>query len=207
MVQLKTLVTEEDDHDIAQLLAVIMKKAGCEIGASDSGCEDNEPARSQQRGLLIVDLMIPGVEGLDLYEEIDRIIGLELGTDGNPAIRLNPRELLLRVRLILRSSGNRRQTGATFKQSGLEIDFEGHRATLHGHEIALTAVQFKLLSELISNQGKVMVRDHLLEKVWGYNFEGYARSVDTQISRLRRKLLSCGDLIETIRGVGYRFRN
>ena len=93
-----------------------------------------------------------------------------------------------------------------FKQEGLEIDSEGHRVRLNGQEIVLTATEFKLLSELANSQGKVLNREQLLDRVWGYHFEGYARTVDTHIRRLRQKLLTCADWIETVRGVGYRFR-
>jgi two-component system phosphate regulon response regulator PhoB len=112
----------------------------------------------------------------------------------------------LRVRAILRRSGQEYRPVSVFKKSGLEIDFEAHRVILEGQEISLTATEFKLLAELVNSQGKVLNREQLLDKVWGYHFEGYARTVDTHIRRLRQKLLSCADWIETVRGIGYRFR-
>jgi two-component system phosphate regulon response regulator PhoB len=171
--------------------------------------------------------MIPGIDGFEVCkeikrepktasvpililtargEEIDRIIGLELGADDYVVKPFSPRELLLRVRAILRRAGSEYHPKAVFQQSGLEIDFEGHRVSLEGQEIVLTATEFKLLSELTNSQGKVLNREQLLDRVWGYHFEGYARTVDTHIRRLRQKLLSCADWIETVRGVGYRFR-
>ncbi|MGA2228678.1 MAG: response regulator transcription factor, partial [Syntrophobacteraceae bacterium] len=139
-------------------------------------------------------------------EEIDRIIGLELGADDYVVKPFSPRELLLRVRAILRRAGQEYHPAAMFKQEGLEIDSEGHRVRLNGQEIILTATEFKLLTELANSQGKVLNREQLLDRVWGYHFEGYARTVDTHIRRLRQKLLSCADWIETVRGVGYRFK-
>jgi two-component system phosphate regulon response regulator PhoB len=226
MNQSKILVVEDDD-DIAQLLAITMKKAGFEVAVTDNGYEALNLIRRNPPDLLILDLMIPGIDGLEVCkamkrdprtaavpvlivtargEEIDRIIGLELGADDYVVKPFSPRELLLRVRAILRRAGYEYQPAAIFKKSGLEIDFEGHRVNLEGQEITLTATEFKLLSELANNQGKVLNREQLLDRVWGYHFEGYARTVDTHIRRLRQKLLTCADWIETVRGVGYRFR-
>ena len=206
MMQSKTLVVE-DDHKIAQLLAVTMKKAGLEIAAPKNGFEALNLTRTRQRGMLILDLMIPGLDGLDLCGEIDRVAGLELGADDYVDKLLNPTELLLRVRVILGRSGNEYKPEAVFRKSGLEIDFEDHRVSVDGREVALTATQFKLLSALAKSRGRVLNREQLLEMAWGCHFEGYARTIDTHMSRIRQKLLSCGDLIETVRGFGYRFRS
>ncbi len=226
MSQSKILVVE-DDHDIAQLLAITMKKAGFEVAVSENGYDALSLIRRLPPDLLILDLMIPGIDGFDVCkelkrdpktaavpvliltargEEIDRIIGLELGADDYVVKPFSPRELLLRVRAILRRTGAEYHPQSVFKKAGLEIDFEGHRVKVEGREITLTATEFKLLAELINSQGKVLNREQLLDRVWGYHFEGYARTVDTHIRRLRQKLLDCADWIETVRGVGYRFR-
>jgi DNA-binding response OmpR family regulator len=226
MNQSKILVVE-DDHDIAQLLAITMKKAGYECAVTENGYEALNSIRRHPPDLVILDLMIPGIDGFEVCkemkrdpktgavpvlivtargEEIDRIIGLELGADDYVVKPFSPRELLLRVRAILRRAGQEYHPAAVFKQEGLEIDSEGHRVRLNGQEIVLTATEFKLLSELANSQGKVLNREQLLDRVWGYHFEGYARTVDTHIRRLRQKLLTCADWIETVRGVGYRFR-
>jgi two-component system phosphate regulon response regulator PhoB len=226
MNQSKILVVE-DDHDIAQLLAITMKKAGYEVAVTENGYEALNSIRRHPPDLVILDLMIPGIDGFEVCkemkrdpktgavpvlivtargEEIDRIIGLELGADDYVVKPFSPRELLLRVRAILRRAGQEYHPAAVFKQEGLEIDSEGHRVRLNGQEIVLTATEFKLLSELANSQGKVLNREQLLDRVWGYHFEGYARTVDTHIRRLRQKLLTCADWIETVRGVGYRFR-
>ncbi|MGC8490178.1 MAG: response regulator [Syntrophobacteraceae bacterium] len=221
------ILVVEDDEDIAQLLALTMKKAGFEVAVSENGQEALHLIRRHPPDLLLLDLMIPGVDGFEVCreikrdprtaevpvliltargEEIDRIIGLELGADDYVVKPFSPRELLLRVRAILRRSGQEYHPRALFNKSGMEIDFEGHRISIEGEEIVLTATEFKLLAELINNQGKVLNREQLLDRVWGYHFEGYARTVDTHIRRLRQKLLGCADWIETVRGVGYRFR-
>jgi two-component system phosphate regulon response regulator PhoB len=226
MNQSKILVVE-DDHDIAQLLAITMKKAGYEVAVTENGYEALNSIRRHPPDLVILDLMIPGIDGFEVCkemkrdpktgavpvlivtargEEIDRIIGLELGADDYVVKPFSPRELLLRVRAILRRAGQEYHPAAMFKQEGLEIDSEGHRVRLNGEEIVLTATEFKLLTELANSQGKVLNREQLLDRVWGYHFEGYARTVDTHIRRLRQKLLSCADWIETVRGVGYRFK-
>jgi len=226
MNQSKILVVE-DDHDIAQLLAITMKKAGYEVAVTENGYEALNSIRRHPPDLVILDLMIPGIDGFEVCkemkrdpktgavpvlivtargEEIDRIIGLELGADDYVVKPFSPRELLLRVRAILRRAGQEYHPAAMFKQEGLEIDSEGHRVRLNGQEIVLTATEFKLLSELANSQGKVLNREQLLDRVWGYHFEGYARTVDTHIRRLRQKLLTCADWIETVRGVGYRFK-
>jgi two-component system phosphate regulon response regulator PhoB len=221
------ILVVEDDPDIAQLLAITMKKAGFEVAVSENGYDALNLIRRNPPDLLLLDLMIPGIDGFEVCreikreprtaniavliltargEEIDRIIGLELGADDYVVKPFSPRELLLRVRAILRRSGNENHPKSMFNESGMEIDFEGHRLSIEGQEIVLTATEFKLLSELINNRGKVLNREQLLDRVWGYHFEGYARTVDTHIRRLRQKLLSCSDWVETVRGVGYRFR-
>jgi len=226
MNQSKILVVE-DDYDIAQLLAITMKKAGYEVAVTENGYEALNSIRRHPPDLVILDLMLPGIDGFEVCkemkrdpktaevsvlivtargEEIDRIIGLELGADDYVVKPFSPRELLLRVRAILRRTGQEHLPAALFKKEGLEIDSESHRVRLDGQEIVLTATEFKLLSELANSQGKVLNREQLLDRVWGYHFEGYARTVDTHIRRLRQKLLACAEWIETVRGVGYRFR-
>ncbi|MGC9196409.1 MAG: response regulator [Syntrophobacteraceae bacterium] len=222
------ILVVEDDPDIAQLLALTIKKAGFEVSLSENGNDAVGLIRRHPPDLVILDLMLPGMDGFEICreikreprtaevpvliltargEEIDRIIGLELGADDYVVKPFSPRELLLRVRAILRRSSQEYHPRTVFNKSGMQIDFEAHRLNIEGEEIILTATEFKLLSELINNQGKVLNREQLLDRVWGYHFEGYARTVDTHIRRLRQKLLGCADWIETVRGVGYRFRN
>lgn len=221
------ILVVEDDRDIAQLLSLSLAKAGFEVVVTDNGYEALHLVRTHSPGLVILDLMIPGIDGFEVCkklksdpltasipvliltargEEIDRVIGLELGADDYVVKPFSPRELVLRVRAILRRSGRESFPGPVFRRSGLLVDFDAHRVSLEGREIVLTATEFKLLAELIHSHGKVLTREQLLDRVWGYQFEGYARTVDTHIRRLRQKLFSCADWIETVRGIGYRFR-
>ncbi|MCU0571744.1 MAG: response regulator transcription factor [Syntrophobacteraceae bacterium] len=221
------IVVVEDDKDILQLLAYNMQASGFEVLTSRDGFEALTVVRQSAPDLVILDLMLPNLDGFEVCkelkrdpetkhipilmltargEEVDRIVGLELGADDYVVKPFSPRELILRVRAILRRSTSDGGTENFWQHEGLRVDFEGHKASLHGEEIALTATEFKLLVELVKSRGKVQTRDQLLDKVWGYHFEGYARTVDTHVRRLRQKLGVYSEWVETVRGVGYRFR-
>jgi two-component system phosphate regulon response regulator PhoB len=139
-------------------------------------------------------------------EEVDRIVGLELGADDYVTKPFSPRELVLRVKAILRRKEVPPEGEKMIQIGDLSIDIDRHQVSVKKNPIPLTSTEFKLLVELASHRGRVQTREHLLDKVWGYTYEGYARTVDTHIRRLREKLGSSGDYIETLRGVGYRFR-
>jgi len=171
--------------------------------------------------------MLPGMDGKDICralksnpltqsipilmltakaEEVDRVIGLELGADDYVTKPFSPRELVLRVKAILRRKEVGQESEKLFRIGDLLIDIDRHHVSIKKSPIQLTSTEFKLLVELASKRGRVQTREHLLDRVWGYTYEGYARTVDTHIRRLREKLGSLGDHIETIRGVGYRFK-
>jgi two-component system phosphate regulon response regulator PhoB len=171
--------------------------------------------------------MLPGMDGKDICrvlksnpltqsipvlmltakaEEMDRVIGFELGADDYVTKPFSPRELVLRVKAILRRKEVPQEGEKIIRIGDLTIDIDRHRVTTKGTPIRLTSTEFKLLVELASKRGRVQTRERLLDKVWGYTYEGYARTVDTHIRRLREKLGPSGDYIETIRGTGYRFR-
>jgi len=186
-----------------------------------------ELAKKNQPNLIILDLMLPGMDGKDICralksnpqtqpipilmltakaEETDRVVGLELGADDYVTKPFSPRELVLRVKAILRRKETPHEGEKTIRINDLLIDIDRHHVSVKKSSIPLTSTEFKLLVELASNKGRVQTRERLLDKVWGYTYEGYARTVDTHIRRLREKLGPSGDYIETIRGVGYRFR-
>jgi two-component system phosphate regulon response regulator PhoB len=186
-----------------------------------------ELAKKERPGLVILDLMLPGMDGKDICralksnpltqsipilmltakaEEVDRVIGLELGADDYVTKPFSPRELVLRVKAILRRKEVGQESEKLFRIGDLLIDIDRHHVAIKKSPIQLTSTEFKLLVELASKRGRVQTREHLLDRVWGYTYEGYARTVDTHIRRLREKLGSLGDHIETIRGVGYRFK-
>jgi two-component system, OmpR family, phosphate regulon response regulator PhoB len=222
-----TVLIVEDDDDILQLLIHHLEGAGLNVLSSQDGYEALSFARQHVPHLILLDLTLPSLDGLEVCrqlkqgpttksipiimltargEEIDRVVGLELGADDYVVKPFSPRELILRVRAILRRSMPEPEAEAIWQEEGLHVDLEAHRVIVDSEEIPLTATEFKLLVELIRNRGKVQTRDQLLDKVWGYHFEGYARTVDTHVRRLRQKLGPYSDWIETVRGVGYRCR-
>jgi two-component system phosphate regulon response regulator PhoB len=142
-------------------------------------------------------------------EEVDRIVGFELGADDYVVKPFSPRELILRIRAILRrakEAGPDAGAPDRLRAGPLVIDRGAHTVTLNEEALTLTATEFKLLLTLAERRGRVQSRDHLLNTVWGYEYGGYGRTVDTHVRRLREKLGEAADLVETVRGVGYRFR-
>jgi len=142
-------------------------------------------------------------------EEVDRIVGLELGADDYMVKPFSPRELTLRVRAILKRFDKTPETSeeTKLKYRELTIDLDSYRVWIQEKEVSLTVTEFKLLLELLQNKGRVRTRDQLLDHVWGYQFDGYARTVDTHVRRLRQKLGDeYSEAIETVRGIGYRFK-
>lgn len=217
----------EDDSDILHLLAYNIEAAGFDVVTAMDGNTALEMVRRHPPDLVVLDLMIPGIDGFEVCkelkrgaetrgipvimltargEEVDRIVGLELGADDYVVKPFSPRELILRIRAILRRSATDATEERIWRSEGLSVDFEGHKLTVDGAETPLTATEFKLLAEFVRTPGKVLTRDQLLDRVWAYQFEGYARTVDTHVRRLRRKLGPHADRVETVRGVGYRFR-
>ena len=186
-----------------------------------------ELARKERPDLIILDLMLPGMDGKDVCralkstsltqsipilmltakaEEMDRVIGFEIGADDYVTKPFSPKELVLRVKAILRRKEIPQDADKTLQLGDLLIDMDRHQVFVQKRPVELTSTEFKLLFELASRRGRVQTRERLLDKVWGYTYEGYARTVDTHIRRLREKLGPLGDSIETLRGVGYRFR-
>jgi two-component system phosphate regulon response regulator PhoB len=139
-------------------------------------------------------------------EELDRIVGFELGAEDYVTKPFSPRELVLRVKAILQRKESSPESEKLIQVGNLLIDVDKHHVSFNKKPIRLTHTEFKLLFELASRKGRVYTRENLLDRVWGYTYEGYARTVDTHIRRLREKLGPMGEYIETIRGVGYRFR-
>jgi phosphate regulon transcriptional regulator PhoB len=227
MAKMNVLIVE-DEADILQLLKYNVESAGFEVSTAQDGYEALSLARRQLPDLVLLDLMIPGLDGFEVCrelkrnaetkhipiimltakgEEIDRIVGLELGADDYVVKPFSPRELTLRIRAVLRRSGGEENPETIWQEDGLRVDLEAHKVTVDEEAIVLTATEFKLLVELIRSRGKVQTRDRLLDRVWGYQFEGYARTVDTHVRRLRQKLGRYSNWVETLRGVGYRFRD
>ncbi len=230
MVQEKSkILVVEDDPDIQQLLQHQFQQAGYRVEQAVNGQEGLKKAKERKPDLIILDLMLPGVDGLEVCrglrsgtdtknipvlmltakgEEVDKIVGFELGADDYMTKPFSPRELLLRVKALLRRSSAPTPTGEEKEISfgKLKLDLARHRVFIGTEEIELTAIEFKLIQYFISTKGRVQSRDTLLDKVWGYDAFVTTRTVDTHVKRLREKLGSLGDYIETVRGIGYRFR-
>ncbi|WP_243368777.1 response regulator [Fundidesulfovibrio soli] len=223
----ESVLLVEDDEDILQLLEYNFQNAGFAVTTSRDGLDALARIRRQRPDLVLLDIMLPGADGFEVCrsikrdpktaqvpvimltargEEVDRIVGLELGADDYVVKPFSPRELILRARAVLKRLSPEAPAKQVLRKDGLSVDMDAHRAEAQGQEIQLTATEFKLLAELFKSQGRVLTRDQLLNTVWGYEFEGYARTVDTHVRRLRQKLGHYSEMIETVRGVGYRFK-
>lgn len=227
----RVLVVEDEDA-IRELIVFNLEQQGFETIEAADGQEALKQVEEEEPDLIILDLMLPKMDGLEVCqkiryskghahvpiimltargEEVDRILGLEMGADDYVTKPFSPRELLARVKAILRRLAQP-QAGADhseLKAGLLEIDLSRHLATFQNDELELTPKEFELLYLLALQPGKVLTRDVLLEKVWGYEYMGDTRTVDVHIRRLRKKMEDINpepDYIETVRGVGYRFR-
>ncbi len=204
-----------------------LKQANFTVVTASDGPSALERVKKKPPGLIILDLMLPGMDGKEVCkllksnpltksipilmltakaDEIDRIVGFELGADDYVTKPFSPRELVLRVKAILQRVESDRETPKVLQIGDLTIDVDRHHVSIGKKSVRLTSTEFKLLFELASKRGRVLTREHLLDRVWGYTYEGYARTVDTHVRRLRDKMGSHGEMIETLRGVGYRFR-
>jgi two-component system phosphate regulon response regulator PhoB len=218
----------EDENDLRDVLAYNLKGAGHEVLVARDGKTGLELARDKQPDLLLLDLMLPDTSGLDVAravraeeatrgmrivmltakgEEIDRVVGFELGADDYITKPFSNRELLLRISAVLRrrEEPTASASAAPVKFGLLTMDREAHRVWVEGEEVTLTALEFRLLGTLYDRRNRVQTRGALLDEVWGANEDLATRTVDTHVKRLREKLGAAGDYIETVRGVGYRF--
>ncbi|MBI4553265.1 MAG: response regulator [Candidatus Latescibacteria bacterium] len=222
----ETILVVDDEPDIVEIVQYNLEKAGFHVLAADDGSAAIRLARETLPALVILDLMLPGLDGTEVCrilkrdertqkipilmltargEEMDRVVGLELGADDYVVKPFSPRELVLRVKAILRRARAEVAPSNVLRVGFLTIDVEGHSVAVHGQPVALTATEFKLLVTLLQRRGRVQTRDELLNVVWGYDYFGYGRTVDAHIKRLREKLGEASSVIETVRGVGYRF--
>ena len=221
----QTILVVDDEPDIVEIIQYNLEKSGFDVIVAADGSAALEKARDEAPDLIVLDLMLPGLEGTDVCrilkqdertrfipilmltaksEEIDRIIGLELGADDYVVKPFSPREIALRIRNILRRR-TEPETAGPVRAGPLVIDVEGHHVSVSGCTVSLTATEFKLLAVLFQRRGRVQTREELLDVVWGYDYMGYGRTVDAHIKRLREKLGEAAGMVETVRGVGYRF--
>jgi two-component system, OmpR family, phosphate regulon response regulator PhoB len=215
----------EDETDLIKALEYNLRQVGFEVFTATTGAEGLRLAATKAPDLVLLDLMLPDIQGTEICrqlkadpktralpviiltardEEVDRVVGFEIGADDYVTKPFSVRELVLRVRAVLRRG---EPTGApeTVKLGKLTIDSDAHRVHVEGREVALTALEFRLLWTLVRRRDRVQTRQALLNDVWGLNLNVETRTIDTHIKRLREKLGNAGSLIETVRGVGYRF--
>lgn len=222
----KVLIVE-DEQNIAELIGYNLEKAGYECRTANTGEEALKILSHSSVDLIILDVMLPKMDGFEVCktlrqtqtlrhipifmltargEEIDRIVGLELGADDYMVKPFSPRELVLRVKAILRRGKTEESIKDIYKIGSLVVDILKHRVHADHKEIELTPMEFKLLLILIKRQGRVQSRERLLADVWDIHADIDTRTVDTHVKRLREKLGKLENLVETVRGLGYRFK-
>ena len=224
----KRILIVEDENDVVDLLTLNLRKAGgFLISKAGDGATGLTKARAEKPDLIILDLMLPKIPGLEVCkilkseaatrhipilmltaraEEIDRVVGLECGADDYVTKPFSPREIVLRIKAILRR-GATEETDDRLSAGPITIDPARHEVLVNGKRVELTSLEFKLLRTLMQRRGRVQERDRLLNEVWGYESVIDTRTVDTHVRRLREKLGKAGDVIETVRGFGYRVRD
>ena len=217
----------EDEPDIRKTLEYNISREGYNVVSASSLVEAKSQIESDSFSLILLDLMLPDGSGLDLCreiksdkekssipiiiltakdDEVDKVVGFELGADDYVTKPFSVRELILRMKAVLKRGEKKSDNVEVQRQFGqLSIDTESHEVFVDNNEITLTALEFKLLCQLVDRRGRVQSRDQLLSDVWGYSAEVTTRTVDTHIKRLREKLGSMGKYVQTIRGVGYKF--
>ena len=217
----------EDEPDIRKTLEYNISREGYEVISASSLSEARQNLESSSFSLLLLDLMLPDGSGLDLFrelkqdkskssmpviiltakdDEVDKVVGFELGADDYVTKPFSVRELILRVKAVLKRGVSKSDNVEVQRQFGeLKIDVESHEVFVNDEQISLTALEFKLLRQLVDRRGRVQSRDQLLSDVWGYSSDVTTRTVDTHIKRLREKLGDMGKYVQTIRGVGYKF--
>ncbi|HWP38625.1 MAG TPA: response regulator transcription factor [Gemmatimonadales bacterium] len=218
----------DDEPDITALVAYHLAKAGYRVSTAANGTEALRTAATERPDLVVLDLMLPGVSGLSVLEELrrreetrdigvvvltakkdeaDRVKGLSLGADDYIAKPFSPEELVLRVGAVLRRLGSPAvASGSVITAGPLRIDRAAHRVWVNDHEVELTATEYNLLVTLAERRGRVQTRASLLETVWHAHPDIQTRTVDMHMQRLRAKLGAAADFLETVRGFGYRFR-
>ncbi len=221
----KTVLVAEDEEDVLLLVAQSLQQAGFAVLKAADGQNALRQARQQAPALVVLDLMLPVMTGLEVCrelkqdpatrhipiimltakaEEVDRIVGLELGADDYITKPFSPRELVLRTKSVIRRSVPQAEAEDILKHGGIEVDRTRHRVVVNGVPVEFTATEFNLLALLLERRGRVQSRNTLLNDVWGYENSIDTRTVDTHIRRVREKLGDAADCIETIRGFGYR---
>jgi two-component system phosphate regulon response regulator PhoB len=222
------ILVVDDEPDALEILGFKLKEAGFVPLFARDGLRALAAARDERPALIVLDLMLPEVDGLEVCKilrrdpatasipilmltaraaERDRVLGLELGADDYVTKPFSPRELVLRIKKLLARAKTAEEPAAQIRLGDLEIDVPRHSVTIGGSSVALTATEFRLLEILARRRGRVQTRERLLQDVWGYDNPIDSRTVDTHMRRLREKIGDTARHLETIRGVGYRFKS
>jgi DNA-binding response OmpR family regulator len=222
----RVLIVEDDKH-ISKLVKFNLEKTNYDCAIASSGEKALEALNDQPVDLIILDIMLPGMDGFGICraikekeelknipiimltakgEEVDRIVGLELGADDYIVKPFSPRELVLRVKAILKRGKAEEVKKDILSAGDIVVDIPKHEVTVKGKPIDLTQMEFKLLVTLMERRSRVQTRERLLSDVWDMGTGVYTRTIDTHVKRLREKLGKSGSLIETIRGLGYKFK-
>ena len=225
------ILVVDDEENIVKLVSYNLEQEGYEIITANEGKEALAKIEQEEPDLMILDLMLPKIDGFDICrkvrkdsnsnnlpiiilsakeEEIDKILGLELGADDYVTKPFSPRELIARVKAVLRRVDYNIEEGEkeVLKAGEVELDLKKHQVSINDQEINLTPKEFELLSILIKHPGQVFSRDNLLGEIWDYNYHGDTRTVDVHVRRLRKKISEYNKQkhIITVRGVGYKFK-
>ncbi|MBW1884743.1 MAG: response regulator transcription factor [Deltaproteobacteria bacterium] len=222
----KQILVVDDEADLLELVRVNLVQAGYSVDLASNGSEALDRLRRSKPDLVILDLMLPDTSGTEicrqiradpnlaetpvimltaLSQELDRVVGFELGADDYVTKPFSPRELVLRVKAVLRRRDRSEPAEQVLRHDNLTLDMARRRCFLNDELIELTAKEFGLLETLMKRSGHVFTRERLLDLVWGSDVAVTLRTIDTHVKRLREKLGEAGDLIDTVRGVGYRF--
>ncbi len=216
----------DDEPDVVELVEYNLKNAGFDVIKCGDGNEALKKIQNEKPDLILLDIMLPNIDGFEICKilkrnqdtaaipvimltakaaEVDKIVGFELGADDYITKPFSPRELVLRVKTLLKRIKGNDEATSIIQYGPLRIDSSRFEVSVKGKKVELTATEFKLLSTLANRPGRVQTREQLLQEVWEYNSSVDTRTVDTHIRRLREKLGPAADYIETIRGFGYRF--
>jgi len=219
------ILVVEDDHDIAELIAHYLRKAGWQVHVEAAGDDGLAYARRETVDLIVLDVMLPGLSGLEVCralranaataaipiimvtaraDEGDRIMGLELGADDYLGKPFSPNELVARIKALMRRTQRAERPASTLTLGPLSMDLSRHTVALDGQEVKLTAKEFLLLQYLLEHRGRVLSRDLLLSDVWGYRYTGGTRTVDVHVRRLREKLPVLTTALVTVKQFGYK---
>ncbi len=225
----KKVLIVEDEKDILQLVKLYLDKEGFRTSTATNGIDALRQTRSDHPDLVILDLMLPEIDGLEVCkklrltpqtamlpiimltaksEESDMVVGLELGADDYVTKPFSPRGLVARVKALFRrlARANDREVSA-YQYGTLSLNLSRHEVTVDGHEVTLTAKEFGLLEHLLRNPGRVLTRDVLLNNVWGYDYHGTTRTVDVHVRRIKQKLPLLNDAILSVKSLGYKLKD